>query len=150
MGQTMQAAALAAGYGNTPEAARTQGHKVIRSDTVRSALELALDAAGATIQKSAEVVAAAMDATSTKMVKVVGRAGKMVPIDGPDHYARLKAADLGCKWRGIGQQSDTEIHGTKISLAILIVHERERRGLEPIPAHIVNAHAEPEQSGGAV
>lgn len=127
-GKTQTQAALEAGYGATPASACSTASEVLRRPNVQRALEAALDKAGATLDKSAEVVAAAMDATK-----------KDGDNDAPDHAIRLKAAELSGRWRGIHNQEEPGLHGDRISLAVLILNERERRGLEPLPAKFIDA-----------
>lgn len=113
-GKTMTRAAVEAGYGRTPEAARVSAAKMLRKPTVSAALEAALDKAGATLEKSAQVIAEAHAAQDLKAAQVVG---KKVP----DHPTRLKAAELNFKARRLVGAAGEEGAGTGAAINLVAV-----------------------------
>lgn len=97
-GKTLAAAAKDAGYSGTEGSLRVEAHKTLKKPNVAAAMERALDAAGLTIPKTAQIVAEAAEADSVSLSK----SGDIVNL-GPDHRVRLDAAKTAAKWRGIGE-----------------------------------------------
>ncbi len=120
-GMTQQAAALKAGYKNGNA---LTGLK--RRPEVRLVVSNILDKAGAKIERSARAIAEAHEAETVKYF--ADKSGHVVDERrSPDHTARLKAAELNAKWRGImkepGEDSQTNILAI---LARITVAARER------------------------
>jgi len=121
-GKSITEAALDSGYGTNRLSACVTGSQTLKLPHVQAAVQEALDKAGATIDASAKVIADAHKANTE------GKFGKTLP----DHDTLLKAVEANRKWRNIGTQDGSGINGDKLSIAILIMQEREKRGL-PIP-----------------
>lgn len=124
-GKTNRQAALDAGYGGgvNPESASAQASQALNKPNVMSALEAALDRAGATLEKSAEVIAKAHAAEKT----VVTKLGDVVEI-GPDHATRLRAAELNGKFRKL-LTSGPEEGGQIMGVGFFILKGKTERGL---------------------
>lgn len=65
-GKTVKVAAIEAGYPGQPETARVSAHHDLQKAHIASALEAALDKMGATIEKSAAVIARNHDAKDVR------------------------------------------------------------------------------------
>lgn len=75
-----------------------EAKKIIRKPVVRALLASYLDEAGATLEKSAKVVARAMDAKEKKFFAFEGRVVDEREVE--DHATQLKAAELNLRARG--------------------------------------------------
>lgn len=86
-GKSTLDAAIAAGYKGKKETLRVNAYKMLKNPRIRKALDEALDEAGATIDKSAKVIAEAHKANDNEF------------INKPDHPVRLKAAEMNLRAR---------------------------------------------------
>ena len=127
-GKTIKVAALDAGYGGSDESARVRASIDLHKDSVSLALHRALDRAGATLDKTAKVVADAMDAGRN----AVDKFGEIVDL-GPDHKTRLAAAELGGRFRHL-LAPKVEDSGTAMAIGFFLLKGRQERGLPPIDA----------------
>lgn len=93
-GKPLDQAGLEAGY--SPNHPGQVAANELRKPWVRAPLTKILDEQGARREKAAKAIAEAMDATATGIVQ---KTGEVVEL-GPDHGARLKAADLTLKYHG--------------------------------------------------
>ena len=76
-----------------------------------------------------------------KRPMVVGE--KIVEVD--DLQTSRPYLEMACKMAGDLKTAEDGPVGDRISLAILILNERERRGLEPMPAKFLSATIEPKR-----
>lgn len=115
-GKTMAQAAKDAGYSGSKETARVEGYRTLQKPHVSEALEKALNESGASLEKSAQIIA---DAHNAKRGKE------------KDHAMRLKAAELNLKARRFFNSSETQ-NNVQVNLHNYfdrLREEAERRGL---------------------
>lgn len=126
-GKTMTQAALDAGLGGTPNSARNAGSRALQNGAVAGALEAALDRAGASLDKSAQVIAAAHKATT---VKVFNDPENGITYATPlvDHNTRMKAAELNLKARGVLHSND-DASGQVLGVGVFILKGLRDRGI---------------------
>ena len=72
------------------------------------------------------------------------------PKEVADHQNRKGFLEMACKMAGDLKPEGEAPNGDKISLAILILNERERRGLEQMPAEFLNTTAERRPDAGSI
>lgn len=129
----IQKAAAIAGYSKAPQSANEN----LKKPNVRNALKQylqALERAGVNDDKSARVISEAMDAKTTKLVKVVGgEDGEREMITEEDHTARLKANDQYLKVKRLVGYDDEEDDLKDNPVQILIVNYADTNSGKGIP-----------------
>ena len=121
-GKTFKQAAVDAGY----KASRSEetGSELAKTPEVKAILEKALDKAGVTVEKTARVVAKALDAT-----KWVGEEESAHEVD--DHPTQLKAVELSWRARRIlGTDGAVGTTNVQINFVDLLAQQAQQRGME--------------------
>ena len=116
-GKTQAQAAIAAGC--PPKSSESTGSQLASSPDVQAILNASLDKAGATIEKSAQVIARAHDADT---VKLFSHRGKVVDTKVlVDHPTRLHAAELNYRVRKVLTTNHSEeTSGSVVNLVALV------------------------------
>ena len=128
-GKTAQQSALEAGYGKgvNKQAAGVQACKELKKPEVQAMLLKALDKAGATIEKSAKVLADAHDANEVKVFNSDTGIEYSKPL--VDHVTRLKAAELNGRFRGLLSNKNDERDSPLVSIGFFMMKGAAERGL---------------------
>lgn len=126
--KSVQSIALEAGFGNGSNlnSAGVAASRALSDPKVISALDAALDRAGASLDKSAQVIAAAHKASVVKVFK--GEDDQIIyatPL--VDHNTRMKAAELNMKARGL-LNTQTE-GGQVVGVGFFIMRGLKERGI---------------------
>lgn len=130
-GKDLKRAALEAGY--SPRRAEQTGSELMRDPEIQEQVGKYLDKAGATLEKSARVIAEAHDATETKVFN--GPAGIAYSEPLIDHPTRLRGAELALKARRIlGRDEAPQQAASPTAVILAILEARTARGLEILPA----------------
>ena len=99
-GKTKQAAALAAGYGRSPEAASSTASDILKKPKVQEALAIALAKHGIDIDSAIAPIGKALSATK---VQITGQGDQAFAEIVEDIDLQLKGSDRALKLMNIGQ-----------------------------------------------
>lgn len=128
-GKTGRQAAKDAGYTGSPETLSVTASQELKNPNVVRAMDAALDKAGASLDKSAQVIAAAHKATTVKVFNDPER-GITYATPLVDHNTRMKAAELNMKARGLMQSNEGS--GQVMGIGFFVLKGMKDRGLGAI------------------
>jgi len=127
MGKTARQAALDAGFKGTDGSVSAMASRELKNVKVAAAIEAALDRAGASLDESARVIAEAHRAKTVKSFKTVD--DRIIYAEPTvDHNARMKAAELNGKFRGL-LKSNEDMGGQVMGIGFFILKGLKERGL---------------------
>lgn len=113
--------------------------RALHSESFHKAIAEAMEA-HPELKQSARLARLAQGVWAKRHI-VVG--DKIVEVD--DLQTSRPYLEMACKMAGDLRTAEDGPVGDRISLAILILNERERRGLEPMPAKFLDASVDPKK-----